>query len=252
MKAAFNSDGTPMKGWDIMQLVKEEQGHNKILLSFSCGKDSLAAWLQLRRAGFEVIPFYMQYIPGMKFVERSIRYYENHFGVHIYRMVHPAFFRWLYHLVFLDPVRAEWVAQHQHDALFLGGIDNQAPVYDLIADMVRKAAGLPEGIFVATGVRAADSPNRRSAINQYGAINWNRRTALVVWDMLKDDLVSLLNEEGVKLPIDYKWWGRSFDGLDYRFMWGLKHYAPDDYARVLAFFPLVEAEMFRYQIGVQP
>jgi tRNA(Ile)-lysidine synthase TilS/MesJ len=40
----------------------------KVLLAFSCGKDSLATWLQLRDDGFEVVPYFCYLIPDLGFV----------------------------------------------------------------------------------------------------------------------------------------------------------------------------------------
>ncbi|MFD6070295.1 hypothetical protein [Amycolatopsis lurida] len=50
------------------------------------------------------------------------------------------------------------------------------------------------------------------------------------------------------LPIDYEWYGRSFDGLDYRFIEPLSRHAPEDYARALDWFPLAELELLRHDL----
>ena len=36
-----------------------------VLLAFSCGKDSIAAWLAMRDMGIEVVPAYLYYVPGL-------------------------------------------------------------------------------------------------------------------------------------------------------------------------------------------
>ena len=54
----------------------------------------------------------------------------------------------------------------------------------------------------------------------------------------------------VRLPIDYLWFGRSFDGIDYRFLSILKQRAPADYKRVLQWFPMAEVEIMRRLYGV--
>ena len=40
------------------------------------------------------------------------------------------------------------------------------------------------------------------------------------------------------LPVDYEMFGRSFDGIDYRFISPIKERFPDDYARILEWFPM--------------
>ena len=40
-----------------------------VILAFSRGKDSLAAWLALREAGVNVVPYHMYLIPELRFVD---------------------------------------------------------------------------------------------------------------------------------------------------------------------------------------
>ena len=49
----------------------------------------------------------------------------------------------------------------------------------------------------------------------------------------------------IELPCDYAWFGRSFDGIDKRFTKVLKDKAPDDYATLLEWFPLLEVDHVR-------
>lgn len=65
------------------------------LLAFSRGKDSIATWLTLRDAGFRVVAFHMEIVPGLSFVEESLKYYEDLFGQHIYRVLHPNLYHWI-------------------------------------------------------------------------------------------------------------------------------------------------------------
>ena len=51
----------------------------------------------------------------------------------------------------------------------------------------------------------------------------------------------------MKLPVDYELFGRTFDGLDYRFVRPLRDKLPDDYDQVLKYFPAVEMEFMRYE-----
>ena len=45
------------------------------ILAFSTGKDSIAAWLQMRRYFKRIIPYYCYSVPGLEFVEKSLCYY---------------------------------------------------------------------------------------------------------------------------------------------------------------------------------
>ena len=48
-----------------------------VLLAFSRGKDSIAAWLAPRDAGVEVIPYHLYLIPGLSFVDESLAWFED-------------------------------------------------------------------------------------------------------------------------------------------------------------------------------
>lgn len=223
----------PPPGEEIVKQVRKETG-KKTLLAFSTGKDSIAAMLAIRDT-FDVIPVYFYLIPGMEFVEESLAYYERElFGRPIVRMPHPALYRWLNSYVYQPPHRAPVI-----DAARLPEFD-----YRDVHDLVREKFDAPDAL-CATGVRAADSPMRRVSIMQHGAILKSKGEYFPVWDWKKARLVQELAKSGVKLPIDYRIWGRTFDGLDARFLVPLKKHFPRDFARVLEWFPLAEADVFR-------
>lgn len=220
----------------LCEYVKEQHGA-KVLLSFSTGKDSIACWLQLRKHGIEVYPVYMYSIPDLEFVEQSLRYFERVFDSRILRLPHPSLYRQLNALVFQPP---------EHCAVI-----EQANLleYDYADAFVaaKHVFGLPQQTLCAVGVRAVDSPQRWTAIKRHGPLNQGKRTFYPVFDWRKDQLISTIKASGVKLPIDYKWFGRTFDGLDYRFMAPLRENAPRDFERVKQWFPLVDLEMFKME-----
>ena len=73
------------------------------IIAFSTGKDSIAAWLQMRRYFKHIVPYYCYSVPNLGFVERSLAYYEDFFGTHIYRLPHRSLYRWMRGLVFQPP-----------------------------------------------------------------------------------------------------------------------------------------------------
>jgi 3'-phosphoadenosine 5'-phosphosulfate sulfotransferase (PAPS reductase)/FAD synthetase len=226
-----------LSGNALLNHLEQHQGHNKLILSFSAGKDSIALWLYLRER-FEIIPYYMYYVPGLEFIERSLEYYENLFGVHIIRMPHPSIYRMLNNLVFQPPER---VAQLERAQLPEVQMDD-------ITDFIKLDWKLPQFTWTATGVRAADSPNRRATINKYGPTNIKRQQCLPIWDWNKDQIIEIMRRHGVKLPMDYKIFGRSFDGIDLRFLHPIRQHLPHDYAKILEWFPLADLELFRHEM----
>lgn len=225
----------PLSGIETIRDVRKKQ--NKTLLAFSTGKDAIAAWLAIRDHFDEVIPYYLYLIPDLEFVEESLAYYEKFFGAKIIRLPHPSLHRWLNNFIFQAPQNCLCIEQAK-----LPNFD-----YVHIQKAIAKSRNLQKDILVADGVRAADSPMRRVAISIHGSISYNQLKYHPIWDWKKKDLIDCFNKHNVKLPIDYKIFGRSFDGLDLRFLMPLKRHLPNDYKKILEWFPLAELEVFRYE-----
>lgn len=231
---AFYPDGMPFSGEDTIKMVRGMT--DTILLSFSCGKDSIAAWLQLRDH-FRIIPFYMYLVPDLAFVDDSLLYYEDFFEEHIIRVPHPSLYRWINNHTFQS---------FEHLPIIYAA---KLPdfTYDNLSEWIGKEHDLLD-IWTASGVRAADSPNRRSSINKNSPITWSRQYFYPIWDMKIAELEALLERHRILLPIDYKLFGRSFDGIDHRFIHIIKKKLPDDYQKILNWFPMIELELMRYEL----
>jgi hypothetical protein len=221
---------------EIIRRVRKEYD-GRTLISFSTGKDALAAYIAIRDH-FDVVPFYLYLVPDLEFVEDSLSYYEKVMGRRIIRLPHPSLYRWLNNYLFQPPGRHKVIEAAQ------------LPNFDYVFQQERvcEIEGLdPEKVLSATGVRAADSPHRRMALEKYGAINRKGRVWYPVWDWNKERLLAAIDKSGIKLPIDYEVFGRTFDGLDLRFLYPMKRYLPRDYKRVLEWFPLADMEIYRYE-----
>jgi hypothetical protein len=226
---------TQPSGEEVVQIIREETGPQTIL-SFSRGKDSIGAFIALRDT-FEVVPYHLYLVPGLEFVAESLAYYERVFGVKIWNLPHPSLYRWLNCYVFQTPAHAAVIAAAQ-----LPSFD-----YEDIRRLVREGAGLPEGVYTASGVRAVDSPMRMASMKRHGPINRRAHTYMPVHDWKKARLREELVKSGIKLPVDYLMFGRSFDGLDLRFLVPLKRERPRDYKILLEWFPLAEMEVWRFE-----
>ena len=230
----------PNTSEDLRERMAELTGETA-LLAFSCGKDALATWLAIKPHFHRIIPVHYELVHGMAFVQRSLDYYEDFFGCKIIRRMHPSFVRWLRNLVFQPPER--WTAIVRADLP-----SDREYSHETILSSVRKELGLGE-VFVATGVWACDSPYRRMSVQKHGAVNWQRLSWWPVYDWNVQAVDAALSASGVKLPVDYTLWGRSFDGIDYRFLEPMARYLPEDYARVLEWFPLADLELFRRRLA---
>ena len=220
----------------LCRYVAERTG-GQCLLSFSAGKDSVGAWLHLRRFFTDIRPVFMYLIPDLEFVEEGVRYYEAFFETRILRLPHPSLYRMLNAMTLQAPENCSII----EDA---GLLDFD---YDDVFSVAMGVFGLPDDAYTAIGVRAVDSPNRWSSIMQYGAVNEKRRTFYPTYDWRKARLADEIEKAGARLPDEYRIFGRSFDGIDYRFLKPVKDTYPDDYARILEWFPLAELEIKRIE-----
>ena len=206
------------------------------MLSFSCGKDAVGSWVMLKKHFHTIIPVYYYLIPKLSFVEKSLTYYENFFGEKIIRVPNPNLIRMLNAGTYQTPANNRIIASF--DFPFIS--------FDDVFDFVKEDLDLPKVTWVAIGNRMFDNLNRYGSIKKYGAHNEKRKTFYPIYDYKIADLVHLLQQEQVKLPVDYRIWGKSFDGLDHRFIKPLKEFFPDDYEKIKSFFPLIESDLLRY------
>lgn len=223
-----------MPGVEACRVVRKET--DTVLLAFSSGKDSVVAWLRLRQIFPRVIPFYMFLVPDLHFVEVGLRYYEDYFGTKIHRVPHPSLYRMLDRDVYQPPDRLDITRRcrlptFEHKEL------EQWVCEDFNLDR-RK-------IFVATGIRAADTPHRRMFLARTGPIDWKNRRFYPVHDVNKATLILMMKKAGLKLPPDYAMFGRSFDGIGYQYLEPISRHYPKDFKRILDFFPLADLELFR-------
>lgn len=209
-----------------------------VLLAFSIGKDSIGAWIELRKH-FRVVPFYQFYVPGLEFVERSLRYYEQVFGCDqpMVQVPHRKFWLWLQESAFQCPASSELLEE----------VDiPEYRVYD-IADWLRDDMGLPDA-YLAISMRAADNLSRRIQIKQRGAVNHARKTFYPIPDWDDARLAGEIEAAGVKLPVDYRLFSRSFEGLRNEFLAPIARHYPEDWARILAWFPWAGLELERHRM----
>lgn len=227
--------GAPETGTELIERMKEA-GVTRVLLAFSCGKDSIAAWLAIRDH-FEVVPFVQMKLYDLGMVEESINYYEQWFGTKILRCLHPSEYRMLEVCLFQTPERRRVLHRafdyvHEYD-------------YEQMRDWMLEDMGEDKSLWQATGVRASDSVMRRSAVSQYGPINRSRRTFWPIFDWGVDDMEKEFRRVDIKMPVDYQIFGRTIDGIDYRFLRPLREHFPRDYEEVLRWFPLADLNFMR-------
>ncbi|QPK81127.1 phosphoadenosine phosphosulfate reductase [Schaalia sp. ZJ405] len=224
---------------EIRKRLKEEG--RTVLVSMSLGKDAIATALALQE---EAVPFemaYLYYIPGrdgkrtLDFIHDTINDLEGVFGQKIHLYPHPSLYRWLNNFVFQPPERLAVIEAAQLPEV----------KYSQLWDLIKQDLDLPTDTWIADGVRAADSIVRRASLSRHGIMKPNNHKVSPIADWLKSEVLDIIERHNITLPIDYEWFGRSFDGIDYRFIEPLSRHAPTDYQRILDWFPLAELELLR-------
>lgn len=222
------------KGSEIIAEVRKRTDNT--LVSFSRGKDSIATWLAVKDRFEEVAPYFYYVVPDLDFVNEDLYRWEKIFGRKILQLPAPGLYRMLAYGVYqplnkMDFIDACELPQFGHDDLQKIACEHYGLNY--------------ETTYNALGVRAKDSVARRFEVLRSRGINEKRRIYYPCADMSKDDLIAQLRRYDIKLPIDYKYFGCSFDGIYARFLVPIKNHFPSDYKKILEVFPFAEAEAFR-------
>ena len=220
---------------EVRKRLKDEG--RPVMLACSLGKDSLAAWVALEDEGIEVVPVYFWSIPRLPMIEGSIKQIEDVFGVRIHQYPHPRWFRTLNNCVFQAPENCGIIEA--------AGLVEMT--YETERPLILEDLGLPEDTWECDGVRACDNPYRRASLTRHGVMKLTTRKASVIADWTKQEVMDALVRRGIGLPPDYELFGRSFDGLDMRFMKPLREKSPEDFAIVEKWYPFIKADELRWE-----
>lgn len=205
-----------------------------VILNFSRGKDSVALWAELHKRGMQVIPVHYSMVPDLQFVKSDLQRYEQHYQTHIYDLPADTFYDMLQHNLNQPPERAALCESFRLSA----------PDKDEY-DAVFRANYAEPNTWMLDGVRATDSSMRRMAIMKHGPVKPKTRRISGIWDFHVADVREAVKQGGIELGIDYQWWNHSFEGLWYQYLEPIRRNAPEDYERILFWFPMLETEILR-------
>jgi hypothetical protein len=213
----------------------------KVALHFSCGKDSIAAWITLKENGYEVVPVFKEAIPGMQFINDTITAYEKYFGTEVSKV----------------SSREQFLDLH-----FWYGKTSSLQTIDTKAELIAKGAlkkDIDDQILAVTGcniaivgTKASDSLNRRTNFIMSGPFNSTKRTFALTWRLAKNAPLEIMINHNCPIPKFYLWLARSpefmFD-IEYYF---IKKYYPSDFERLLELFPDVDVRVKNFEFSDKP
>lgn len=210
----------------------------QVTLGFSTGKDSLACALYLKEIGVKFIPFFFYHIPDLEFVERNIKMYEDKLQIEVVRLPHPMLYDYIRHQDFQQPEMLNYMASFDFPHLS----------FEELTNYYLDSIGIDDYLYDIVGMRAAESFNRRKVFEKMGtAIDEKKGKVYPIWNWKNEDVKNYIDSKGIKLTPDYDIWRRSFDGLKYQFLFGVKERYPEDWQRIKEYFPLIDLELFRYE-----
>jgi phosphoadenosine phosphosulfate reductase len=210
---------------------------SEVICYFSGGKDALCT-LDLCLSRFRrVVPVFMYYIPGLSFQEEMLRYAERRYATPIIRIPH-----WN-----LPEVLKAGVLRFPGQRT-----DNLRKL--TIADTDRYLRSHTGIHWIASGEKCIDSVERNAMIKNNGGIDAGRGRIWPIAHWSNQSVYSHLKRQQIPLPAEYKFKfaggaKRSFGGrlwMD-ECVW-LRDHFPEDWKKVLAMFPLAEAQIARFNL----
>lgn len=199
----------------------------RVIVAVSGGKDSAVTLDLCARFFGEVHAFFMYLVPGLSFQEAVLRHYEARYGIVIDRVPHPMVSEWFRYGVF----RKE---------------DGRVPLIK-VPDIYRHVRLKRSAWWVAAGERIADSTIRRAMIKRSSSIDETRGRVYPVAHFRKADVLRYIERQRLKVAPEARVLGHSLRGLEPREMALIKRHYPADFERIRAWYPFVEAAVFRFE-----
>ena len=199
------------------------------VLMFSAGADSIASYFRMLELGIKPEGIvYMEYIPGLHMVESYLRYFEDFTGQKITRIYNTLFWEAAINGFYQKP----GLGARHFDALSLVF---EVPKKKSINDEILECFTNP---FLAIGIRVSDGIFRAKKLRNHGAIDDHKREWYPVADMTISEVASTIKKSGIKLPIDYRIHGRSFESIRHSNAEAIRDSCPKTWAQICEFFPM--------------
>jgi hypothetical protein len=164
--------------------------------------------------------------------------YEDHFGIRVAKMPHPILYDHLNH--------QDW--QPFGKALTLGSFKLGSVSFKLLTGAYLQANGIKDIQYDCNCMKMADSLNRRLLLRNREDVDRKDKIIYLTKYLTDTQCFDYMKEHSIPKTDDYKIFGRSWDGLSYHFLYGVRKYYPEDFETIKSYFPLIEAEIMRYKL----
>lgn len=198
---------------------------DSVVVGLSTGKESVVT-LDLCCRYFKNVSAYHMYIcKNLGFVERTLQWYENKYGIEVLRLPHPD------------------LCEFFHYGSFRPG-DESFPImsFNEAFNYIRVTT---DTFWIACGERAKDSVFRLGLINTAGSIDENRGRFYPLAQWNKKEVLEYIKHHRLKLGEESRYLGSSFYGLHGKCLIQIKKHFPEDYEKLLHLYPFAEAGVKR-------
>ena len=223
----------------LLELCPEK----KVVLYFSTGKDSVAAWLTLREMGFEVVPVFRELIPNLSFYESVIAAYEKFFDTEIIKI--PS-------AVQMSQLYANFGNQEEQNSITtIRLIENikKLKTHKNNDDRILNTLGYNIGV---VGTKGSDNLSRRVNFQMAGPFNAKNRCFSLCWRLASKAPLRMMVEAKCPIPKYYLWLGRSPELLFSAEFFFIKKYYPEDYEKILQYLPDIDVRVKDFECNPKP
>ena len=206
----------------LMDVVKTAKNiTDSVLVGFSGGKDSAVTLDLCFKTFSHVQPFFMYIVKGLEFQEKTLRYYEKRYDTKILRVPH-------------------FMLADFYGAGTFRAADYNVPRIKTVElyNYLREKTGI---YWIAAGERIADSIVRRAMIKHSGAIDKKRGRIYPIAYWNKAQVMAYIQMRKLPLSYENRYLDFSFRSLMGKDLIKIKKFFPEDYERIKAVFPLVDA-----------
>jgi 3'-phosphoadenosine 5'-phosphosulfate sulfotransferase (PAPS reductase)/FAD synthetase len=218
---------------DVIKRFKAT-GVKRVALGISCGKDSVAALVILKRFGFEVCGYHYYTVEGIGFVERYLNYLSKKFDTPILQLRHPDGFD--------SMIDGEYRPMTNNPLISRVGFSD-------LETVVKKHYGV---YWTTGGEKMIDSLDRRGMVNKCEGIDPKRGRFYPLAQWNNRDVMATLQHARIIMPPDYTMnyesWGGQLKGA---WLYEIRKRFPDDYIKILAQYPYAEAAIVKYEMELK-
>jgi hypothetical protein len=221
----------------ISYLKKDKK--NIFLLHFSCGADSIAAYIRLKDEGIKPILCYQYFLPDIPFIKNYIDYFEKKYNEKIIQTPSTLFYENFDNAFYQNPLLQDRIyeAMGKYE---LYTRNKKTLKYELGQ---RFSQNGKYNVIHCVGLKYTDGINRFTHLRKNGVLFKDH--LYPVADCKVSDIKQLLDKENLKLPIEYKLWGISFESPRSFNIPLIKEHLPESYKYIKKYCPFIAIEAHR-------